>query len=526
MLRRRRQRVGPSDNNGTMIEIRPGRKLRIRHFNAKPRDEKFEKEMQLYIQNKQRNAHISGPLTMPKMAHNSTQLNKPFCDNLMLNEKLSAGDGLQSEKQYTSEVTLSKVAHISPAKSLTKSMNYEGETNSFTGSAAESPLHHGITEKNIRSASSVQVSLHNAGRRLNDIQPSNESGLSQLREDEREKQYNELPSSLDLRNSTPHSKIHDVSSHPDLQKQLQNQISSSSESSTSNQKLTHEDVVLFFIHGVGGSSDVWCSQSKYFASRGYEIVIPDLIGHGFSCAPKNAKAYHFKEIAADLEELFDKYCKRRNIIVGHSYGASFATLLARNRPRRVYKLILISGGPPTPLAPQPGVFTLPYCLLACIKPCLVCGFHKGAFHKRRKPVISKEEAFNVPAYVLQNVMNGQDWPDGDELFHNWLTCPCLLIYGDQDQLVSLRDEEEMAKVLLNSKLQVIRDASHMVMIEAPDEVNQLLEQFIHEPEGPSTGYRNNYAAQKCLNQSTSFTNSQKSSKHTLPQTFISKSILI
>lgn len=336
MLRRRQQRVGPSEDNTTMIEIRPSRKLRIRHFNARPRDDKFEKEMQLYIQNKQRHEHISGPLTMPKMAHNSTQLNKTLCGNLMLNEKFSAGDSLESEKQYMPEVSLSKVAHISPAKSLTKSINYEGETNSSMGSPAASPLHHGITEKNIRSASSVKMSLHNAGRRLNDQQPldtlnfigeeiskpqliKHELGLSQLKEDEQcEKQSNELPSSLDL--STPRSKVCDVSFHPNMQKQPQNKVSSSSESTSSNQKQIHEDVVLFFIHGVGGSSDVWCSQYKYFASRGYEIVIPDLIGHGFSCAPKNAKAYHFKEIAADLEEMFDKYCKRKNIIIGHSYG--------------------------------------------------------------------------------------------------------------------------------------------------------------------------------------------------------------
>ena len=43
-------------------------------------------------------------------------------------------------------------------------------------------------------------------------------------------------------------------------------------------------------------------------------------------------------------------------------------------------------------------------------------------------------------------MMGQDWPEGDEIFHNWLTCPCLLIYGAEDKLVTLAEEEEMARV--------------------------------------------------------------------------------
>ena len=78
--------------------------------------------------------------------------------------------------------------------------------------------------------------------------------------------------------------------------------------------------LLFFIHGVGGSSDVWHAQLKHFAKQGYEIVAPDLIGHGLSCTPRDAKSYHFLEIAADMEEMFDKYCKKRNIVIGHSYG--------------------------------------------------------------------------------------------------------------------------------------------------------------------------------------------------------------
>lgn len=79
-------------------------------------------------------------------------------------------------------------------------------------------------------------------------------------------------------------------------------------------------VVLFFIHGVGGSSDIWKPQMDYFAGLGYEIVCPDMIGHGLSYAPDNKKSYHFKEILRDMEAMFDMYCKRSNIIIGHSYG--------------------------------------------------------------------------------------------------------------------------------------------------------------------------------------------------------------
>merc|ERR1712012_1167193 len=115
-------------------------------------------------------------------------------------------------------------------------------------------------------------------------------------------------------------------------------------------KTAQPHTVLFFIHGVGGSSNVWQAQMKYFAKEGYELVVPDLMGHGMSATPKSSKAYKFKEIAADMEELFEKHCKKQNVVIGHSYGCSFAVLLARKYSRRVAKLVLISGGAPTSLA--------------------------------------------------------------------------------------------------------------------------------------------------------------------------------
>ena len=78
--------------------------------------------------------------------------------------------------------------------------------------------------------------------------------------------------------------------------------------------------VIFFIHGVGGSANVWKSQIDYFGAAGYEVVAPDLIGHGLSGAPRETDAYSFREILLDMFMIFDLYCKRRNVVIAHSYG--------------------------------------------------------------------------------------------------------------------------------------------------------------------------------------------------------------
>lgn len=80
------------------------------------------------------------------------------------------------------------------------------------------------------------------------------------------------------------------------------------------------DVVLFFIHGVGGSLAIWKEQLDFFVHLGYEVVAPDLAGHGASSAPHVAAAYTFYALAEDMRAIFKRYAKKRNILIGHSYG--------------------------------------------------------------------------------------------------------------------------------------------------------------------------------------------------------------
>lgn len=97
-------------------------------------------------------------------------------------------------------------------------------------------------------------------------------------------------------------------------------------------KGTHSDVALFFVHGVGGSLDIWSSQLDFFSRLGYEVIAPDLAGHGASTAPQIAAAYTFYALAEDLRAIFKRYARKRNILIGHSYGSvpSLQTLTTGN----------------------------------------------------------------------------------------------------------------------------------------------------------------------------------------------------
>uniref|UniRef100_A0A8C6T5D2 Protein ABHD8 n=1 Tax=Neogobius melanostomus TaxID=47308 RepID=A0A8C6T5D2_9GOBI len=261
-------------------------------------------------------------------------------------------------------------------------------------------------------------------------------------------------------------------------------------------KGTHSDVALFFVHGVGGSSDIWKSQVDFFSKLGYEVIAPDLAGHGASRAPQIAAAYTFYALAEDLRAIFKRYARKRNILIGHSYGVSFCTFLAHEYPELVHKVVMINGGGPTALEPSLcSIFQLPSCVLHCLSPCLAWSFLKAGFARqgaKEKQLLKQGNAFNVSPFVLRAMMSGQYWPEGDEVYHAELTAPILLVHGMCDKFVPMDEDQRMAEILLFAFLKVIEEGSHMVMMECPDTVNTLLhEYFLWEPDMSSKDPRKN-----------------------------------
>ncbi|XP_064609632.1 uncharacterized protein LOC135473696 [Liolophura sinensis] len=427
------QRIAPlndSQDNYLFLEVRPKRWLNICHLNARSRDDQFSRELLLAAQGTNNGFPvIRCAKVVPSPVHTSQRVQ----------EAPALSDTMGSNRVQM---------HLNTPESVKARVHFDS---SIGGDDKAASRFIDATVDRGHSAASVALSL-----------ASHQSSAPSP--------HAQLPSSK--------TEKHSCESQKESESVKLEISTSNSPSKPKSSQQGEKEAVLFFFHGVGGSSDTWRAQIDYFSAQGYEVVAPDLLGHGFSGAPDKRKAYHFEEITKDLEAVFDKFCKKRNVIIAHSYGCSFAVVLARKRSRRVTKIVLISGGGPTPLAPQPGVFSLPFCLLVCVRPCLDCGFQQSAFHKSRRVHSPKDQAFDIPTYVLRHMMNGQRWLEGDRVFHNWLSVATLLIYGKHDKLVTLEEERTMEKTIYGSRLEVVDGASHMVMMEQPQAVNSLIHNFL------------------------------------------------
>lgn len=69
--------------------------------------------------------------------------------------------------------------------------------------------------------------------------------------------------------------------------------------------------------------------------------------------------------------------------------------------------------------------------------------HQGT---REKKLLKENNAFNVSSFVLRSMMNGQYWPEGDEVYHAEITVPVLLVHGMYDKFVPVQEDQRMAEV--------------------------------------------------------------------------------
>ncbi|XP_060515892.1 protein ABHD8-like isoform X2 [Cylas formicarius] len=243
--------------------------------------------------------------------------------------------------------------------------------------------------------------------------------------------------------------------------------------------------LIFMLHGIGASAEIWSALISNLSSKGFEVAAPDMLGHGYSSAPKKSSYYTFKNLLLQLIEIFDYYMgndkKRKCILIGHSYGCSLITALYPHRALQISQLILLSSGGPTPLAPPAGVNQIsPYgCVHNVFYPLLYCGLKRSFFYSSRGKHFTnctKESA--VPNYILDFFINGQNWPEGDAAFHRRIMAPTLLVHGLQDTKINLVQECEMERTIPRAFLELIPNAGHLSMLETPEQLTHMILCFL------------------------------------------------
>lgn len=98
---------------------------------------------------------------------------------------------------------------------------------------------------------------------------------------------------------------------------------------------------VLFLHGLGSSARDWENQVG-LADR-YELVIPDLRGHGHTSRPPGP--YSIEQFAADIAGLLESLSLGPVVVVGISLGGMVAFQLGADRPDLVAGIVAVNALP-------------------------------------------------------------------------------------------------------------------------------------------------------------------------------------
>jgi pimeloyl-ACP methyl ester carboxylesterase len=103
---------------------------------------------------------------------------------------------------------------------------------------------------------------------------------------------------------------------------------------------------VILLHGFPDSGRLWRNQVPALAEAGFKAIVPDLRGYGRSDKPEGVAAYAMHLLVQDVLAVLDDAGETRAHVVGHDWGAAVAWSLAAAVPDRVDQLVALSVGHP------------------------------------------------------------------------------------------------------------------------------------------------------------------------------------
>ncbi|MEA2140876.1 MAG: hypothetical protein QOC91_975 [Solirubrobacteraceae bacterium] len=253
---------------------------------------------------------------------------------------------------------------------------------------------------------------------------------------------------------------------------------------------------LVFVHGLSGSWPNWLEQLPAFA-RDHRVIAIDLPGFGYS--PMPGEQLSIAGYARMLDRLLGQLEIDAAAVVGNSMGGFIAAELAIADPQRVERLVLVSAAGISTHQPRgsrravPALRRLERILMAsgawvASKSDTVARrarlrqatLNVVARHPSRlsAPLAAEQLRGAGKAGFIQGLEAVLDYEIRERLGE--IACPTLIVWGDRDRLIDVRDADVFAELIPNSRKVVFADTGHVAMLERPDEFNALLAVFLAE----------------------------------------------
>ncbi len=258
---------------------------------------------------------------------------------------------------------------------------------------------------------------------------------------------------------------------------------------------------VVLLHGFPEFYYGWRKQIPALAEAGCRVIVPDQRGYNLSDKPKGVKAYRVQTLVDDILGLIEALDYEKVNLVGHDWGAVVAWTLAHQHPERLHKLGILN-------VPHPVVmkrfmmrdleqmrrswyvfsFQLPWIPEAGMRADHWRGGERvlrgsGLVHTFTNEDIAKyKEAWSQPGAMTAMI----NWYRAALRYPAWIPkdmrikVRTLMMWGMKDFALSHRMARPSMDHVDEGNLILFPEATHWVHLDAAEEVNHYLLDFIFD----------------------------------------------
>lgn len=261
--------------------------------------------------------------------------------------------------------------------------------------------------------------------------------------------------------------------------------------------------VILFVHGTAAWSGLWLETMTPLAEAGFHCIAIDIPPFGFSERPATP-SYGNKDQARRIVAMMDTLKIEHAILLGHSFGGGATLETALMIPKRIDALILLDVGglnlnlQPAPEDASPSALEIFLDTQVVRNPILAATATNPLFTKTlisamvldsadvtaekinilQQPLVL-QDATNTLGDWLQYVLTVQEVSlTTDPANYQTLTMPTLIVWGDSDTIIPLKDGEYLQSLISNSALVILKDVNHIPHLEDLDALMKVVLGFL------------------------------------------------
>lgn len=243
-------------------------------------------------------------------------------------------------------------------------------------------------------------------------------------------------------------------------------------------KPTAPPIVL--IHGYTASLYVWKTVAPLLAAAGLRAIALDLVGFGYSEKPRSFE-YSIAAQARVATRFMDRLGVGRANVLGSSYGGAIAATIALDYPERVEKLVLVSSVINDDIRSLPILrFASARVIGELITPFLVDS--RRLLLRRMRETIHPANHRLISDDRIRSIRRPLSAADGHhsllatsrawdamrvERDAHLITQPTLIIWGEGDSIIPIKDAYRLQRDISGAKLVVLTECGHVPQEEKP-----------------------------------------------------------